>query len=148
MSQPKLEFIPGDPWPYKLLEDITYTVDFLHDVAAGSIVANRVSLDQVPPPKLTVRARYAFNGPSIPRFIRWAVPYKKLAVGPSLLHDVLYQAARLKHLQPHHRKPADKRFREDLKRNGMPSWAAALYYSGVRLGGRPSFFGKPETFRG
>ena len=145
-GNPDIRHFPDKEWPYKLFSDVQYEVAFLQDVETGDLVPERVQLDK-PPPIVRISKGYAFNGPSIPRFISWLVPYKKLALVPSLLHDALYQAARLKRLKPHHRKPADQRFRKDLLKEGMPRWSAELFYTAVRVAGRSSFYGAPESYR-
>jgi len=81
--------------------------------------------------RLTLRAGYAWDGPSgptldTPSFMRG-----------SLLHDALYQLMRTGLLDPTHRESADRLLRQQCLDDGMPAWRVAYVYRLVRwFGGR------------
>lgn len=75
---------------------------------------------------LTIRAGYAWDGPSgptidTPSFMRG-----------SLVHDALYQLIRLGKLHPNEREAADDELRRICLEDGMPSWRAWWVHRAVR----------------
>ncbi len=78
---------------------------------------------------LTLLRGYAWNGPSVPPFIK----VKKDSMRASAGHDALYQLFRQGKLNRKiYRKQADKIFREHLLEDKMPAWRAGLWYTAVR----------------
>jgi len=78
---------------------------------------------------LTIKAGYAWDGPSGPTF-----DTKNFMRG-SLVHDVLYQLMRDDHLPTTCRKAADELLRQICIEDGMTSIRAWWVYQGVRIGG-------------
>ncbi len=81
---------------------------------------------------ITIRARYAWDGPSGPTVDTPG------AMRPSLLHDALYQLMRMGLLSEDAREWADKLYRDELRANGVPWWRYSLHYVGLRIGGASS----------
>lgn len=83
--------------------------------------------------KLTIKAGYAWDGPSGP-----TVDSKNFMRG-SLAHDALYQLMREGHLSEKlHRAAADKLLRKLCREDGMSAIRVWWVYQGVRLGGKSS----------
>jgi hypothetical protein len=78
---------------------------------------------------LTIKAGYAWDGPSGPTF-----DTKNFMRG-SLVHDVLYQAMKTGYLPATCRKAADELLRQICLEDGMSSVRAWWVYQGVRFGG-------------
>ena len=78
---------------------------------------------------LTIRAGYAWDGPSGPTF-----DTKNFMRG-SLVHDALYQLMRCRLLPLDQREPSDAVLRALCLEDGMSSVRAWWVYQGVRLGG-------------
>ncbi len=84
--------------------------------------------------QVTIRTKYAWDGPSGPTFdkiLPWL--YKKFMRG-SLLHDVLYQFMREGIISRSNRKRADQLLREICLEDGMVKIRAWWIYRGVRVG--------------
>lgn len=77
---------------------------------------------------LTLLRGYAWNGPSVPPFIK----VKKDSMRASAGHDALYQFMRQGKLGRYYRKQVDLIFREHLIEDKMPVWRANLWYTAVR----------------
>ena len=83
-----------------------------------------------PDGRLTFLAYYAWNGPSVPPFVK----INKDSMRPSLIHDGLYQLMRQGKLdRKRYRLWVDKLFRGHLLEDGMSKIRAALWYKAVRL---------------
>lgn len=78
---------------------------------------------------LTIRAGYAWDGPSGP-----TVDTKSFMRG-SLVHDALYQLLGLGMIGINHRKAVDALLRKLCREDGMPAIRAWWVYQGVRFGG-------------
>jgi len=76
---------------------------------------------------LYITKNYAWDGPSGP-----AIDTSDFMRG-SLIHDVLYQAMRLKLLPLSYRKQADDILYKICREDGMPKWRASYVYWAVRL---------------
>lgn len=88
--------------------------------------------------RLTIRAGYAWDGPSWPaidtaNFLRGSLP-----------HDALYQLMRMGLLPLEKRGEVDCLLRRHCLEDGMSSVRAALVYAGVRAGGWTSVRPRPE----
>jgi hypothetical protein len=87
--------------------------------------------------RLTVKASYAWDGPSGPAMDT------KSAMRGSLCHDVLYQLLRLGLLPPESRKEADRIYRQMCEEDGMLGIRAAFHFTALRwFGGSAS---EPES---
>ena len=117
-----------DGYEYQLVEDYTVPTG----VRPGVSVSNRfIRLDF--DGTLTIRADYAWDGPSGP-----AIDTKNFMRG-SLVHDALYQLMREGYLDPDQwRDPADRELQRICLQDGMSSMRAWWVYQGVRLGGGPA----------
>ena len=83
--------------------------------------------------KLTIKAGYAWDGPSGP------VVDTKENMRASLVHDALYQLMRLKKLSATaYKDSADKIFKNICIADGIPKKIASAYYLGLKLGGKPA----------
>ena len=78
---------------------------------------------------LTIKKRYAWDGPSGPTFDT------KTFMKGSLVHDALYQLIREGLLSAEYRKYADEQLRDICLAEGMSKFRAWYYYWGVRIGG-------------
>lgn len=112
-------------YKYNLSADYTHQTELR--VAQAIEIPSVITLDTRG--VLTIRAGYAWDGPSgptidTPSFMRG-----------SLVHDVLYQLMREGYLPQHHRKYADQLLREICLEDGMWPIFAWLAYQGVRLFG-------------
>lgn len=115
-------------YKFKVEEDLTLRLpvsmpDFEHDYC---MVKNNI---------IYIKKGYAWDGASGPVF------NTKNTLVASLVHDVLYQAQRLKLIEPSsiNRKNADKNFFELLKYFGVNPIRRKIWYLAVR------FFGKKST---
>lgn len=88
--------------------------------------------------ELFIRRYYAWDGASGPTIDTPS------SIRASLVHDALYQLVRNGLLSPDLRGKIDEIFREICKDAGMNRLRAALWYSGVRIGGGPSANPKNE----
>ena len=79
---------------------------------------------------LTVRAGYAWDGPSGPTF-----DTSDFMRG-SLVHDVLYQLMRMDLLNREYKKDADRLLQKMCIEDGMPRIRAWWVYMGLQIGGR------------
>jgi hypothetical protein len=95
-----------------------------------SIRTEHVALE--PDGLLTIRAGYAWDGPSGP-----AIDTKNFMRG-SLVHDALYQLMREGHLGQDLREAADRILQRICREDGMSALRAWWVYQGVRFGGGPS----------
>ena len=137
-------------WPYEVEEVFETRADFWQELDIEELVPGWVRVDrEAPKPAITIEAGYRFDGPSVPWPIRKLVEHQEKALGPSLLHDVLYQAGRIHQLdEAAYREEADARFLRDLRDAGMPWPWPRLYYWGVRLAGKRHFTAEAETYYG
>ena len=78
---------------------------------------------------LTVRAGYAWDGPSGP------VIDRRATMRASLVHDALYQLLRHTWLMPSQKDAIDLLFRDMCIEDGVPRWLAVLYYRALRRWG-------------
>jgi hypothetical protein len=107
-------------YKYQLVSDYTTYVN----VAPKWVIKNEyLSLDTEG--KLSIRAGYAWDGPSGPT---WD---SKNSMRGSLVHDALYQLMREELLSPHFRKKADKELYRICVEDGMWRWRAHLWYLAV-----------------
>jgi hypothetical protein len=81
---------------------------------------------------LTIRAGYAYDGPSGPTIDTPS------AMRPALIHDALYQLMRMGLLTEDAREWSDQVYRNELRANGVPWWRHSLHYVGLRIGGSSS----------
>ena len=88
--------------------------------------------------ELTIRAQYAWDGPSGP-----TIDTKNFMRG-SLIHDALYQLIRERILEPQYRKHADNILRTICKEDGMSRFRAWYVWLFVRLFGWFSIQPKKE----
>ena len=117
-----------DGYNYQLAETVML---FVAVRPARPIRTQFVDLD--PNGKLTVRAGYAWDGPSGP-----AVDTRNFMRG-SLVHDALYQLMRDWLLNADQwREEADRELRRICLEDGMSALRAWWVYHGVRLGGGPA----------
>jgi hypothetical protein len=79
---------------------------------------------------LTIKAGYAWDGPSGPTF-----DTKDFMRG-SLVHDCLYQLMREKHLPQSEREFADKELKKICLEDGMPEIRAMYVFAGVNKFGK------------
>ncbi|MCP4344816.1 MAG: DUF1353 domain-containing protein [Desulfobacterales bacterium] len=86
--------------------------------------------------KLTIKENYCWDGPSGP------APDLPCMMRASLVHDVLYQLMRERHLGLGWRKQADKLFRDICKKDGLNPLAADFAYWVLRKFGE--FATRPE----
>lgn len=115
-------------YKYQVHEDETVQVN-IYPVADIDTKFISLSADGL----LTIKAGYAFDGPSGP-----TVDTLNFMRG-SLVHDALYQLMREKHISSFkNRKRADKILRDICREDGMSSIRAWWVYRGVRLGGKKS----------
>lgn len=126
MTINRISFQKG--YKYQLVED--YTVHTGIQTLAGA----KLSFIEIEPDgTLTIKAGYAWDGPSGPtvdtlNFMRGA-----------LVHDALYQLMREGALDSKtHRDIADRLLRDLCKQDGMSALRAWWVYRGVRFGGGPS----------
>ncbi|MHC4178553.1 MAG: DUF1353 domain-containing protein [Planctomycetota bacterium] len=83
--------------------------------------------------RLTIRAGYAWDGPSGPVIDRTE------NMRASLVHDALYQLMRNRKLTAKlHKDKADRLFKKICMKDGVPERIARAYYWGLKLGGKPS----------
>ena len=119
----KIKYTAG--YKYQLNEDYTVATPIVPQQAIDTHFI-KLTMDGV----LTVRADYAWDGPSgptidTPDFMRG-----------SLVHDALYQLMRERHLDYQvHRKPADRLLRALCIEDGMKELRANAVYDGVRIFG-------------
>jgi len=76
--------------------------------------------------RITIRAGYAWDGPSGPTYDT------KSSMRGALVHDALYQMMRDELLPRMWRDEADKEMKRLMKEDGMWSWRAYLWYKSVR----------------
>ena len=81
---------------------------------------------------LTIKAGYAWDGPSGPTF-----DTPDFMRG-SLVHDLLYQMMRLGQIDLFHRDYADKLLGEICRADGMPAFRASYTVSAVKIFGADS----------
>jgi hypothetical protein len=116
-----------DGYKYQLVEDY-----FCQTNIKPVVVIDHDFIKLLPDGMLTVRAGYAWDGPSGP-----TIDTKNFMRG-SLVHDSLYQLMRGKFLDCGWRETADQELRRICNEDGM-SWLRAWWvYQGVRFGGEGS----------
>ena len=109
-----------DGWKYQLAEDYTCKINVIPPL---NIKTEYIEL--LGDGTLTIRHGYAWDGPSGP-----TVDTKNFMRG-SLVHDVLYQLIREKHLPLSYRDKADRLLQEMCKEDGMWAIRAWYVYQGV-----------------
>ena len=83
--------------------------------------------------KLTIKRGYAWDGPSGP------VVDTKENMRASLVHDALYQLMRHEELSTKaYKDKADKIFKKICIEDGVSKKTAAIYYYGLKIGGKPA----------
>ena len=119
-----------DGYKYQLTQDVVITLPW---VTSDSMWQTKVSVPFLtlgPLGILTIRAGYAWDGPSGPTIDT------KDFMRASLVHDALYQLLRQGYLgrsvSSAWRKHADKLLRQMCIEDGMPKWRAAYAYWAVR----------------
>ncbi len=120
-------------YKYQLMHD--YTIDVEIDDLGEDVDTNFIALTTAG--VLTVKNRYAWDGPSGP-----TIDTRSFMRG-SLVHDVLYQLMRGKYLDyKKHRKYADELLKNICLKDGMLKFRAWYVYKIVRMFGeknaRPS----------
>lgn len=108
-------------YKYQLAEDYSISVGIR---PANDINTTFITLTEGG--RLTVKAGYAWDGPSGP-----AIDCKTNMRG-SLAHDAIYQMMREGFLLRENREKADILYRNICKEDGMPSIQAWWHYQGVR----------------
>ena len=109
-------------YKYQLMEQYTIQVE-IHP--AEDIVMDFLGLTTGG--QLTIKKRYAWDGPSGP-----TIDTKTFMRG-SLVHDALYQLMREKRLGQEHRKYADELLWKVCRKDGMCRLRAWWVYQGVRI---------------
>ena len=122
VSTPYLSVIPLDRYSTSDVFAFGLTVDMTDKTVASRPIAA----------ELTIRAGYAWDGPSGPTYD------SKDSMRGSLVHDALYQLIRLGHLGPEHRQPADQLLYDICREDGMGYFRANAWYWAVRMFGRPA----------
>ena len=89
--------------------------------------------------RLTIRAGYAWDGPSGPVF------HTRSFMRPSLIHDAVCQLIGEGHLSPAHQRAADQLLFEHCREDGMNRVRAAYVYFAVRLFRGPLARIQPEN---
>ncbi len=121
----KIEIISGKKWKYRLPEDETF---ILPDVPFNV----NIDIPYITVVESIIQAKmgYAWDGSSIPwkriigflSFGFWdADKYCKIA---SLKHDILYQLMKMGLISKSNKDYADKLYRIDCIKDGMPEWEA------------------------
>ncbi|CAM3070966.1 DUF1353 domain-containing protein [Vibrio rarus] len=82
--------------------------------------------------RLTVRAGYAWDGPSGP------VVDRSDNMRASLVHDALYQLLRCEKLPMDDKDHADRLFKRLCIEDGIDEITAHVYYLGLKLAGKPA----------
>lgn len=82
--------------------------------------------------RLTIKAKYAWDGPSGP-----TIDTRNFMRG-SLVHDALYQLMREKHIDIDKRNEADKLLRQHCREDGMSFIRALIVYQAVKWFGKKS----------
>ena len=113
-------------YKYQLVQD--YEIDL--GLTGFSVETPYLRLNQ--DGKMTVRATYAWDGPSGPTF-----DTPSLMRG-SLVHDALYQLLRMEQLPTEQKEFADKLLREICIEDGMNRLIAWIVYQGVKWFGGAS----------
>jgi len=88
--------------------------------------------------KLTIKKKYAWDGPSGP-----TIDTKNFMRG-SLVHDALYQLIRLEHVSIEKRKYADDLLKEHCIQDGMSKFRAWYVHKAVRCFGKKSALATDE----
>jgi len=105
-------------YKYQLVEDYELDVGIPdHDV-------DHAFLRLTPTGRLTIRDRYAWDGPS------WSVDTLTFMRG-ALVHDALYQLMRMEELEQSYRRHADDLLREICLEDGMSSFRAWYVHRAV-----------------
>lgn len=121
-----------DGYKYQLAADYSVLLPFGLDVDEPFYSMSADGL-------LTVRAGYAWDGPSGP-----AIDTKNFMRG-SLVHDVLYQMIREGHFPFSRREEADAVLRAICREDGMSAIRAWWVYRGVRAGGSSAATAKRQV---
>ncbi|MFB3816156.1 MAG: DUF1353 domain-containing protein [Candidatus Methylomirabilales bacterium] len=116
-----------DGYKYQLAKDYVLALDIR---PAAQIVTPYIALDL--DGTLTIRAGYAWDGPSGP-----TIDTANFMRG-SLVHDALYQLLRERYLPAELREAADRILQRCCLEDGMSRLRAWWVYWGVRLGGGPA----------
>ena len=112
-------------YKYQLMRDYVVRIPIK---PAGSVNTKFIKLTKTG--KLTIKDRYAWDGPSGP-----TIDTRNFMRG-SLVHDALYQLMREGHLDYRKdRKAADQLLRDICIQDGMSGLRAKYVYDGLRLGG-------------
>ncbi len=111
-------------YKYNLHKDYDFKADIVVD-AECDLGLIKITSDG----HLTLRKRYAWDGPSGP-----TIDTANFMRG-SLVHDALYQLMREQKINQNQRKRADEILREICRESGMSIIRAWWVYNGVRLGG-------------
>lgn len=120
-------------YKYQLTRDYTITLQGIWLMGAQDNGFIRIAGDQ-----LTIRAGYAWDGPSGPTFDT------KDAMRGSLVHDALYQLIAVGVLTAGHRDAADCELARICREDGMWSVRAGVWYHAVsRYGKRHSTTERP-----
>jgi hypothetical protein len=125
MRQDTIAFMDG--YKYQLAVDYSFNVG----ICPASLIVTRFLMLE-PSGLLTIRAGYAWDGPSGP-----TVDTSDSMRG-SLVHDAIYQLMRERLIGQEWREHADELLRQILLADGMLHMRAQLWYEGVRLAGGPS----------
>ena len=126
MPQTKACYRKLKNYKYQLMKDYPINID----IKGKSIPKGFITLTTKG--KLTIKNRYAWDGPSGPTFDT------KSFMRGSLVHDALYQLMRERSLDhKKHRKYADDLLWEICRKDGMSKLRAILVYKAVRkFGGK------------
>ena len=114
-------------YKYQIIEDYKVTIPIQPD---NNIVSVFIELDT--DGNLTIKAKYAWDGPSGP-----TIDTKNFMRG-SLVHDALYQLIRENPQFIEKRNEADQLLRQHCIEDGMSRFRAGVVYRGVKWFGKKS----------
>ena len=126
MPKPYIEYRSG--YKYQLASDYSIKISIK---PKKDIDTKFIKLDTKG--NLTIIDGYAWDGPSGP------VIDRKENMRASLVHDALYQLMRHRKLTAKaHKDKADKIFKKICIEDGISKKTAAIYYYGLKIGGKPA----------
>jgi hypothetical protein len=120
------------------------TADYVHPEPIEALRGRRLESSHLrlsPDGVLTIRAGYAWDGPSGP------APDLACLLRAALVHDALYQLIRVGALDPTRRRAADRLLGRTARQDCAPRSMCAVAVGFVRLFGRPSTWPREEGER-
>lgn len=134
MSESKACYRKLRKYKYQLIGDYTITIDVsLDDDIILKFITLTTSGD------LTIRNRYAWDGPSGPTFDT------KTFMRSSLVHDALYQLMREEKLGLEYREYVDDLLKKNCREDGMFRFRAWYVHKFVRMFGKKSASPSQQT---